>query len=238
MDKIGIIGATDKGIDALKLIMKSDSSGVGVSVEKHAGMEFFAGKLSGKNVVLVCSGIGKVNAAIAAEVLAGIFKVDAIINIGMAGGLDNRINIGDIVLSTDALEHDMDYTALGFRRGIVPDQDESVYEADDELRNVAKAACKNVCPYIGVHEGRVVSGDIFVSCHKTKEDLAKTFNALCTEMEGAAVAHTAYVNNIPFLVIKSISDKADDSADMDYPTFQQMAIENSVKLVTEMMSML
>ena len=238
MDIVGIIGAMDKEVDDLKVLMKTDPSGVGVKVEKHASLDFFIGKLSGKDVVLVRSGIGKVNAAIAAEVLAGIFKVDAIINTGMAGGLSRDINIGDIVLSTDALEHDMDYTALGFRKGIVPDQDESVYESDDELRAIAKAACKKVCPYIGVHEGRIVSGDCFISSHEKKEELVKTFHALCTEMEGASIAHTAYVNRIPYLVIRSISDKADDSADMDYPTFQRMAIENSVKLVVEMMAMM
>ena len=238
MDVIGIIGAMDKEVDDLKMVMMTDPSGEEVKVERHASLDFYIGKLSGKSVVLVRSGIGKVNAAIAAEALAGIFKVDAIINTGMAGSLDRRINIGDIVLSTDALEHDMDYTALGFRRGIVPDQGESVYESDDYLRQTAKAACQKVCPYIGVHEGRVVSGDQFVSSHEIKEDLAKTFHALCTEMEGASVAHTAYANGIPYLVIRSISDKADDSADMDYPTFQRMAIENSVKLVVQMMSML
>ena len=235
---IGIIGAMDKEVDDLKAVMSGLGEESQPKVEKHAGMEFWTGTLSGHEVVLVRSGIGKVNAAVAAEALAAIFKVRAIINTGIAGSLDADIDIGDIVLSTDALEHDMNVKGLGYERGIIPDQEESIYVADEKLRSVAKAACEKVCPDVKVFEGRVVSGDIFVSEKDMKDKMIASFSGMCTEMEGAAIAHTAWLNQIPYLIIRSISDKADDSAEMDYPTFQKKAIENSVKLVTEMMKML
>ena len=135
-----------------------------------------------------------------------------------------------------SLEHDMNVKGLGYERGVVPDQEASIYPADAELRAVAKEACEKVCPDINVFEGRVVSGDIFVSEKAMKDKMVKDFGGTCTEMEGASIAHVAWLNQIPYLIIRSISDKADDSAEMDYPSFQKMAIENSVKLVTAMMN--
>ena len=229
---LGIIGAMDKEVDDLKDLMNEAGQ---VKVEEHAGMQFWIGTLSGKEVVLVRSGIGKVNAAVAAEALSAIYNVEAIINSGIAGSLDARIDIGDIVLSTDAVEHDMNVLNLGYARGIVPDQENSVYVADERLRKIAKEVCEEVCPDIKVFEGRVVTGDIFVSEKKMKDKMIAEFNGMCTEMEGAAIAHTAWLNKVPFLIIRSISDKADDSASMDYPSFQKKAIENEEKLITEML---
>ena len=229
---IGIIGAMDKEVNDLKALMENDS----LEVKTVAGMEFWSGRLSGHEVVLVRSGIGKVNAAVAASILADTFKVRAIINTGIAGSLDSQIDIGDIVLATDALEHDMDVTGLGYERGIVPDQEISIYEADEKLRKTAKKVCEKVNPDIKVFEGRVISGDQFISKKEVKDDLVSTFKGMCTEMEGAAIAHTAWLYNVPYLIIRSISDKADDSADMDYPSFQKKAIEHSVNLVAGLMA--
>lgn len=229
---IGIIGAMDKEVNDLKALMEKES----LEVKKVAGMEFWSGILSGHEVVLVRSGIGKVNAAVAASILADSFKVRAIINTGIAGSLDAKIDIGDIVLATDALEHDMDVTGLGYDRGIVPDQGISIYEADEKLRRAAKDVCEKVNPDIKVFEGRVVSGDQFISNKEVKDDIVNTFGGMCTEMEGAAIAHTAWLYNIPYLIIRSISDKADDSAELDYPSFQKKAIEHSVKLVSGLMA--
>ena len=231
---IGIIGAMDKEVNDLKALMDASS----VTVKTVAGMQFWSGNLEGHEVVLVRSGIGKVNAAVASSILADSFRVRAIINTGIAGSLDADIDIGDIVLATDALEHDMDVTGLGYERGIVPDQDISIYKADDKLRKAAKEVCEKVNPDIKVFEGRVISGDQFISRKDVKDDLVNTFSGMCTEMEGAAIAHTAWLYNIPYLIIRSISDKADDSADMDYPSFQKKAIEHSVKLVAGLMSVL
>lgn len=227
---IGIIGAMDKEVDDLKEMMSSETEKV------YAGMTFVSGTLSGKEITLVRSGIGKVNAAVAAEVLAAVYNVEAIINTGVAGGLDADIDIGDIVLSTDALEHDMDVRGLGYEKGVIPEQEESIYVADAELRRVAKEACEAVNPDIKVFEGRVVSGDLFISEKAVKDKLVSRFGGMCTEMEGAAIAHVAWLNKIPFLIIRSISDKADDSAEMDYPTFVKKAVEHSVRLMVEMMN--
>jgi 5''-methylthioadenosine/S-adenosylhomocysteine nucleosidase len=225
---IGIIGAMIEEVEGLKALMQD------YRVERHASRDFYIGSLEGKEAVVVQCGIGKVNAAVAAEVLAEVYKCKYIINTGIAGSLNKDIDIGDIVLSTDSVQHDMDVTGLGYERGIIPDQDTSYYKASDELRHIAKAACEKVNPDIKVFEGRVVSGDQFISGKEVKDDIVKTFNGMCTEMEGAAIAQVAWLNNVPYLVIRAISDKADDSAEMDYPSFKIKAIDHSVRLVKEM----
>lgn len=222
---LGIIGAMSQEVENLKQAMNC------VEVEKVAGMEFYAGKLKGRDVVVVRSGIGKVNAAICSQVLVDRYDVAAIINTGIAGSLRNEINIGDIVLSKDTLQHDMDATGFGYPLGQIPQMDQSVFEGDTHMIEMAKECCAQVVPEIGVHVGRVVSGDQFVSDRVKKVWLTETFQGYCTEMEGAAIAQTAYLNRIPFLIIRAISDKADDSAEMDYEVFEAKAIEHSVKLV-------
>lgn len=226
---LGIIGAMDEEVSKLKAML-SDTT-----VTKKAGMEFYSGTLHGKSVVIVKSGIGKVNAAICAQILADVFNVSAIINTGVAGSLNDKINIGDIVLSKDAVQHDMDTTAFGDPVGVIPRMDVSAFPGDEKLIKLAKECCNEVLPQIQTFTGRIVSGDQFISDKEKKKWLTDTFGGCCTEMEGAAVAHAAYLNGIPFLIIRAISDKADDSAAaMDYPAFEAMAIENSVKLMSAM----
>lgn len=222
---IGIIGAMSQEVANLKEAMDD------VKVEKAAGMEFCQGMMKGKEVVVVRSGIGKVNAAVCSQILADRYHADAIINTGIAGSLRNEINIGDIVLSQDTLQHDMDATGFGYPVGQIPQMEKSVFQGDSQLIQAARECCAQVAPEIGVHVGRVVSGDQFVSSKEKKTWLKETFDGYCTEMEGAAIAQTAWLNNIPFLIIRAISDKADDSAEMDYEEFEAKAIEHSVKLV-------
>lgn len=224
---IGIIGAMDEEVNKLKDAL-SDAEVVTV-----AAMSFYKGIFEGKPVAIVRSGIGKVNAGICAQILADKFQVKYIINTGIAGSLRNEINIGDIVLSEDALQHDMEAVAFGYEPGVIPRMETSAFKGDKRLIEIAKSACKTACPEVGVHVGRVLTGDQFISDKNVKNRLVDTFAGYCCEMEGAAIAQTAYLNNIPFLIIRAISDKADDSASMDYPAFEAMAIENSVKLVTE-----
>ncbi len=226
---IGIIGAMQEEVARLKESMS------GVSIERRAGMDFYKGMLGGKAAVVVRSGIGKVNAAVCSQILVDIYNVDAIINTGIAGSLKNEINIGDIVLSEDTLQHDMDATGFGYPAGQIPQMEESVFRGDDGLIKLAEDCCRKVNPEIGVFVGRVVSGDQFVSAKEKKAWIAETFQGYCTEMEGAAIAQAAYLNQIPFLIIRAISDKADDSAEMDYEEFEAKAIEHSVKLVLAMM---
>ena len=225
MKTIGIIGAMEVEVAILKEKMED------VRIIKKASMDFYEGILAGKKVVVVRSGIGKVNAGICAQILADVFSVDAIINTGIAGSLNAKIDIGDIVLSTDALQHDMDATGFGYEPGVIPRMETSTFIADEKLRKLAKECCERVNPDIHVFEGRVVSGDQFISDKAKKEFILNTFAGDCTEMEGAAIAQAAYLNQIPFLIIRAISDKADDSATEDYPTFEAKAIAHSVKLV-------
>ncbi len=222
---LGIIGAMDEEVIKIKEVMED------VEITKKASMEFYKGKMSGKDVVVVRSGIGKVNAGICTQILADLFGVDAVINTGIAGSLNADIDIGDIVLSTDALQHDVDATGFGYEPGVIPRMEESTFKADAHLREIAKECCERVNPDIKVFEGRVVSGDQFISDKAVKENIVGKFEGFCTEMEGAAIAQAAYLNKIPFLIIRAISDKADDSATEDYPTFEKKAIAHSVNLV-------
>ncbi|MDY5576643.1 MAG: 5'-methylthioadenosine/adenosylhomocysteine nucleosidase [Lachnospiraceae bacterium] len=225
---LGIIGAMDIEVARIKEQLQD------VKIEDRAGMEFYCGKWHGKDVAVVRSGVGKVNGAICAQILIDLFGVDYIINTGIAGSLKNEINIGDVVLSTDALQHDMDARGFGYALGVIPQMKESDFKADDGLINLAKDCCARVCPDIQTFTGRVVSGDQFISDKDKKNHLVEEFQGFCTEMEGAAIAQTAYLNQVPFLIIRAISDKADDSATMDYPAFEAMAVENSVKLLSAM----
>ena len=232
MKKIGIIGAMDEEVSRLKEKMNVSK------VEKKAGMEFFQGELSGKEAVIVKSGIGKVNAGICTQILVDDFNVDAVINTGVAGSLKNEINIGDIVLSKDALQHDMDATGFGYEPGVIPRMEESIFKGDETLIQVAKEVNENVNAEISTFVGRVVSGDQFISDHAKKTELVENFAGYCTEMEGAAIAQVCYLNQLPFLIIRAISDKADNSATMDYGEFEAKAIEHTVKLVSGMMEKL
>ena len=227
--RIGIIGAMDEEVAVLKEEMRISA------VTEYASMQFYQGELCGKDVVIVRSGIGKVNAAICAQILADKFDVKVLINTGIAGSLDAAIDIGDMVISTDLVEHDMDATIFGDPLGQVPRMDTFSFPADPELVKKAVAANEEANPDIKTFTGRIVSGDQFVSSSEVKEKIVSNFGAKCTEMEGAAIAHAAYLNHISCVIIRAISDKADNSATMDYPTFEKKAIEHSVKLVRNLL---
>ena len=230
MSKIGIIGAMDLEVETLKSHMQN------VTITKKANMEFLDGSLNGTPAVIVKCGIGKVNAGMCVQILADLFDVTHIINTGVAGSLQAQIDIGDIVISSDALYHDMDVTALGYPLGEVPQLGTLEFKADEKLIALAKSSCEEVNPDIHVFTGRIVSGDQFISSKEVKNRIIDNFHGLCTEMEGAAIAHAAFLNRIPFVIIRAISDKADDSAEMDYPTFEKKAAEHSAKLVEHMVA--
>lgn len=227
---IGIIGAMDEEVSQIVEVME-----VTETFEK-ASMVFKKGTLNGKDVVIVRSGIGKVNAAVCTQILVDKFNVDYVINTGIAGSLKAEIDIADVVLSSDVLHHDVDATGFGYALGQIPRMDVLSFKADDRLVELGKEACKAAAPNVGVHVGRVVSGDQFISDKAVKERITSNFDGFCTEMEGAAIAQTSYLNNVPFLILRAISDKADDSATMDYPTFEAMAIKNSVEILKELVA--
>ncbi len=228
MNKIGIIGAMELEVEALKSAMSV------IKIEKKAGMEFYEGILEGARVVVVRSGVGKVNAALCTQILADLFKVTHIINTGVAGSLNAKLDIGDILISTDALHHDVDATIFGYRQGEVPQLGVREFPADRHLAELAKTACERINPDVKAVFGRVLSGDQFIADQKTKEELVKNYQGDCTEMEGASIAHGAYLNQIPFVIIRAISDKADNSAEVEYPVFEAAAAKHSAALVEEL----
>lgn len=226
---IGIIGAMEEEVALLREDMQIEET------MDYASMSFCKGILYGKPTVIVRSGIGKVNAAVCAQILIDKFGVDMLINTGIAGSLDVDINIGDMVISTDAVEHDMDASIFGDPVGQIPRMDTFSFPANQELVEKAKAANEEANPDIQTFIGRIVSGDQFVSSAEVKERLVANFQAKCTEMEGAAIAHAAYLNKVSCVIIRAISDKADNSATMDYPTFEKQAIKHSVRLVRNLL---
>ena len=232
IQKIGIIGAMEEEVEALRGKMEDPQK------TTRASMDFYSGRLNGMEAVIVRSGIGKVNAGICTQILADLFQVDAVINTGIAGSLKAEINIGDIVVSTDALQHDMDAREFGYPIGQVPRMDTLTFPADPEIRKKAARICKEVNPEIQVFEGRIVSGDQFVADKEQKNRIIENTQGWCTEMEGTAIGQAAYLNKIPYLVIRAISDKADDSAHVDYPTFEKQAIIHSVNLVEALLPLL
>ena len=214
--KLGIIGAMRVEVETLRDHMEQPSE------MTRAGMTFYEGKLEGLDVVVVQCGVGKVNAAMCTQILCDCYGVTNIVNTGVAGSLCAELDIGDLVVSQDAMYHDFDCSFVGYPTGQVPGMDVLAFPADEKLLAYAFAAADAV--HIGhARIGRVASGDQFICTQAQKDKIIADTHALCTEMEGAAIAHTAYRNGIPFVILRAISDKADNSAEMDYPTFEEIA---------------
>ncbi len=223
--KIGIICAMEEELAPLKKIMSIKES------RTKARMEFIEGTLEEKDVVMVISGIGKVNAAVCAQILADDYHVTHLINVGVAGGVKENIQPMDVVVATALLQHDMDVTAFGLKRGEIPRFESSLFKTDDKLTRLALEGSRKNEGYT-THEGIIVSGDQFISSKEKIEDLLETFHAAACEMEGAAIAQAADLNHIPFSVIRAISDNANTGASMDYEKFKDLAVENTVSILT------
>ncbi|MBQ6499254.1 MAG: 5'-methylthioadenosine/adenosylhomocysteine nucleosidase [Ruminococcus sp.] len=231
-EKIGIIGAMDAEVKSLKEAAKITKT------TKIAEMEFCEGTLKDKDVVIVKCGMGKVNAGICAHTLINDFNCTAIINTGVAGSLDNQIDIGDIVVSTDAVQHDYDVEAIGFKKGEIPYTGQYAFPADEALRAAAVKAVRESADDIRVFEGRVCSGDQFINKKEQKEKIIADFGGMCCEMEGAAIAQACYLNNKPFVIIRAISDKPDETEIVEYKTFEAKAAERCAKIVKSMVASL
>lgn len=231
LDVLGIIGALDQEIDQLLLLMEKYQS------EERAGIVFHVGCLHSRNVVICKSGVGKVNAAICAQILVDHYAVDSIWFTGVAGAVDPRLDIGDIVISKECMQHDMDASALGFSRGTIPYEERSLFEADSDLVQMATDAGADLHP-VRVFVGRILSGDQFIADTETVTALYRDFNGMCTEMEGAAVAQVCYKNHIPFIIIRSMSDRADGSANVNFNEFTQLAATQSCKIIASMIQKL
>ena len=216
MTKLGIIGAMQVEVEILLGNMENKQE------QTIAGMTFCQGTLEGLDAVVVQCGVGKVNAAMCAQILCSCYGVTHLVNTGIAGSLCAELDIGDLVVSRDAMYHDFDCNAFGYPSGKVPGMDVIAFPADETLMGYALVAAEAVNPG-HVRTGRIASGDQFVASKELKNKIIALTQGLCTEMEGASIAQTAYRNGVPFVILRAISDKADDSAEMDYPTFERIA---------------
>ncbi|TCM99175.1 adenosylhomocysteine nucleosidase [Paenibacillus sp. BK033] len=225
-NKIGIIGAMVEEIELLH-----QNVNVTNSVTK-AGITYYEGQLHGKTVVFCKSGVGKVNAAVCTQILIDL-GVDSVLFTGVAGALDPRLNIGDIVVSSSCVQHDMDVTPLGFAKGVIPYQERSEFAADERLVKLATEASERLFEGRSL-VGKVLSGDQFIASRDTVRELYENMQGACAEMEGASVAHVCDLNEVPFVVIRSMSDKADGSAHVNYAEFTVTAANNSYAIIDDM----
>lgn len=226
--KIGIIGAMQEEVEILKNEMNVSETA------DFSSMKFYEGQLWAQNVVVVTCGIGKVNAAVCTQILINQFKVDRIINVGIAGGLREDIYPGDIVIADSLVQHDMDATFFGDALGQVPRLETFDFKCDETLIANAKKAVDKI-EKSNTFIGRVVSGDQFIHEASKLQSLHDTFDAYACEMEGAAIGQVCYLNGVKFVVIRSISDNAINGSHMDYEKFSQLAIKNSVGLLKDML---
>ncbi|WP_276318867.1 5'-methylthioadenosine/adenosylhomocysteine nucleosidase [Longirhabdus pacifica] len=228
-DKIAIIGAMDEEIHYFQEEMNV------VENIQIAGIHYISGTWLGQDIVLCKCGVGKVNAAVCTQVLIDKFAVEAIIFTGVAGALNPALDIGDIVISVDCLQHDMDASPLGFERGVIPFHERSTFTADRFLVDKAYEASK--AAFSGkVIKGTILSGDQFIADRTKVQWLHEHLHGDCTEMEGAAVAQVCDMNDIPFVIIRSMSDRADGAADVNFTEFTKLAAEHSFQIVRLLLS--
>lgn len=231
MNKIGLIGAMESEVDTFR----RDFNAVSTNIKG-----IYKGAFGGKEIYICQSGIGKVNAAIAAQRLVDLFDVECIINSGVAGGVSEKLSKLDIVISENLTYHD--FTPLDILDRYPPYG--SMIKADGDMVEKAKLACETLNEKLksegkntfNSFVGTIVSGDCFVSSSEKAKQLREDFSALCTEMEGAAIAHTAKVNEIPFVIIRAISDFADEDAEGSFESFENVAADRAAFLVKEILS--
>ena len=220
--KLGIIGAMEVEIAMLRSKMAD------LKTTNYAGGDYYEGTLKGLPVVVCRCGVGKVNAALCVQVLRDRFSVTHVLNTGIAGALDDTLHVCDLVVSSDAMYHDVDATGFGYAMGQVPGMDQIAFSADETLIRYAEQAAQEVSPG-HVRVGRIASGDQFVSKKALKNQIIAITGGLCTEMEGAAIAHACVKNEIPFVILRAISDAADESVSFEY--FEETAAKHCAGIV-------
>lgn len=228
---LGIISAMTEELELLLKDMEIKEE------TKKANMTFYKGTLGNKDIIAVVCGIGKVNAAVCSQILISEFNVTSIINVGVAGGIGKDIYPGDVVVGTNLVQHDMDTTAFGDPFGQIPRLDTFDFKCDETLVKAALESCEEI-KEISTFSGRIISGDQFISSVDKIKWFEKEFNAMACEMEGASIAQVCYLNNVPCVVIRSISDNANNGAHMDYEKFIPIAVRNSTKILKNMLQKL
>lgn len=233
---IGIIGAMDSETEALYSLLSNAES------VRIADLDFYSGEASGKKMVVVKSGIGKVNAARCTQILIDNFHPDYIINSGIAGGIDASLSVGDIIIGEELVQHDFDVTAFGHSKGYLctgeRDDVPTVFRSDKKLVYLLESSAKEAGGSGKVRTGRIASGDIFVADRTLKESISHEFKAAAAEMEGAAIAQTAAYADIPFVVLRVISDQADGEAAESFETFEKQTAELSSAVIQNLINSL
>ena len=228
---IGIIAAMAEELEILLKDLNLEEK------KEKANMTFHKGTINNKNVVAVVCGIGKVNSAVCTQILISEYNVDKIVNVGVAGGIGKDIYPGDIVVAENLVQHDMDTSAFGDKIGQIPRLDTFDFKCDKDMVAAAKKSCEEISE-LNSFTGRIVSGDQFVANLEKIQWLEKEFGAISCEMEGASIAQVCYLNSIPFVVIRSISDNANNGAHMDYEKFTPIAVKNSTNILKNMLEKL
>ena len=232
--KIGIIGAMDVEVELLRVRLFDQE------VTSAVGMDFYEGRLGEKDVVVVKCGIGKVNAGVCAQALVDRFHVTHLINTGIAGSLDPEgLDVGDLVVATDCVQHDFSVAPLGYAPGLIPGRERVEFVADARMREVALSTAAAVAPEVRAVAGRVASGDQFISAEEDRARIVSAFGAMCCEMEGAAIAQVATLNGVPFAVVRAISDKPGvEGQTITYAQFEQAAAHHCAQIVAHMVASL
>lgn len=225
--KLGIIGAMD--VEIASILEKLN----GNTVITKANMEFHEGKIGNMDVVVVKCGVGKVSAAMCVQILADLFEVTHILNTGVAGSLNNNIDIGDIVIGKTCIYHDVDATNFGYALGEVPSLGHKDFSSDIKLSKKAIECIRKTSPEIHVLEGVVASGDSFICTNEKKQWIKNNFHADCCEMESTAIAQACTLNAIPFVILRAISDKADEETEITYEEFEKKAAIACAKATLE-----
>ena len=237
MERIGIIGAME--VEVALLRKKMETLGT-VNVVSEGGLTFYSGSLGRKNVIIVKSGIGKVNAALCAQRLILRFGANRVINTGIAGAAASGLGVFDMVVSSDAVYHDMDATAFGYKPCQIPQMDTWEFKADTNLIEAAQKAFAQ-SDFSAKHKimcGRVATGDQFVGDKAKKVRIVQTCKPACIEMEGAAIAHACFLNAVPYVILRCMSDMADDSYESTYDFNEETAALESAAVVEGMLNYL
>lgn len=224
MKTLGIIGAMDIEVQLLKDKMSN------LEEMNHNAFKFYKGKYNGIDVIITTCGVGKVNAASCTQALIDKFNITHLINTGIAGSLNKDVKVCDIVISDNVTYHDVRVEQMV---SLFPFKE--CFKADDELIDMALGACETSLRQFNYHIGRIVTGESFISSGELKKIIAEKYNPHCVDMESGAIGHVAYLNNIPFVIIRSISDNADKDASITYDEFEQIASNNSANIVFKMM---
>ncbi len=230
----GVIGAMESEVTRLRGLLRD------VSSETYAGLTFYNGVLGTHRVVLVQSGIGKVNAARCAQLLIDKYTPDYVVNTGIAGGIGKGLAVADVVIGTELVQHDFDITAFGHARGYlatgVDHLNPTVFRSDAELVAAFRAAAEAIIEPSRVKTGRIASGDQFISALEVKRDIAETFGAVAAEMEGCAIAQVAQYAGVPFVVVRAISDLADGDAKGSFVDLEQLAADLSGSILEKLIA--